>query len=334
MKIQNPHDKLFKATFANIEVAKDFLNNYLPQNIMNIVDIDTLEPQKDSFINKELKEEFSDLLFSVNINQNEGYLYFLFEHKSYTSRDVSFQLLKYMIEIWEAKINKEGVIELPIVIPIIIYHGKDKWKIKTTLGEMIDGYAELPEDIKKYIPNYEYLLYDISRFTDKEIKGKAQLKIMLTIYRDIFTKYGKGLDESILKSVEYLLELEDKQTGIEYFETLMRYVFSARTDMTEADVKEMVEIIGETYPEGSETIMTIAERFMEKGAIKGKEEGLKEGEAKALAKTAIRLLTKKFGPLTGDIRAKIEKLDTVTLEFIIDGIFEYNTLEDVKKYIQ
>ena len=87
---------------------KDFLNNYLPQNIMNIIDIDTLEPQKDSFINEELKEEFSDLLFRVNINNKDGYLYFLFEHKSYISKDVPFQLLKYMIEIWEAKMKKEG----------------------------------------------------------------------------------------------------------------------------------------------------------------------------------------------------------------------------------
>jgi hypothetical protein len=47
MKIQNPHDKFFKETFGNVTVTKDFLNNYLPQNIMNIIDIDTLEPQKD-----------------------------------------------------------------------------------------------------------------------------------------------------------------------------------------------------------------------------------------------------------------------------------------------
>ena len=43
MQIQNPHDKFFKETFSNIEVAKDFLLNYLPQNIIENVDINTLE---------------------------------------------------------------------------------------------------------------------------------------------------------------------------------------------------------------------------------------------------------------------------------------------------
>ncbi|SMB91825.1 Putative transposase, YhgA-like [Desulfonispora thiosulfatigenes DSM 11270] len=31
MKIQNPHDKFLKKTFSNIEVTRDFINNYLPE---------------------------------------------------------------------------------------------------------------------------------------------------------------------------------------------------------------------------------------------------------------------------------------------------------------
>jgi len=61
-----------------------------------------------------------------------------------------------MIEIWDSKIKKEGTNELPIIIPLVIYHGKDNWNIKITLGEMINGYEELPKDIRKHVPNYEY----------------------------------------------------------------------------------------------------------------------------------------------------------------------------------
>jgi len=77
MKIQNSHDKFFKETFSNIEIAKDFLNNYLSENIMKVIDLDTLKPEKDSFINEELKETFSDMLYSVIINERKGYIYFL-----------------------------------------------------------------------------------------------------------------------------------------------------------------------------------------------------------------------------------------------------------------
>ena len=164
MKLHNPHDKFFKETFGNTEIAKDFLNNYLPQNIINIIDIDTLQPQKDSFINKELKECFTDLLFKVNINESEGNIYFLFEHKSYVSDDIPLQLLKYMLEIWDSKTKKQKTMKLPIIIPLVIYQGKDNWDIKTSLGEIITNYESLPQDIRQYVPNFKYLIYDISPY--------------------------------------------------------------------------------------------------------------------------------------------------------------------------
>lgn len=314
MKIQNPHDKFFKETFSKVSVAKDFLNNYLPQSIMNVIDIDTLEPQKDSFINEELEEGFSDLLFKVNINKREGYFYFLFEHKSYASKDIALQLLKYMIEIWKEKIKKEGTNELPIIIPLVIYHGKDNWNIEITLGEMINGYEELPKNIKKYVPNYEYLLYDISRYTDEEIKGEVQLRIILNIFRDVFTKDSRGLQESILEAVEYLVELEDKQSGIEYFETLMRYIFSARANLTETDVKEIIEKIETTYPEGSEVVMTLAERFMEEGLMKGLEKVVRKSIIKGLT-------TEDIIEITGLKKEEIEDIRKRMLDEAKDDIY-------------
>lgn len=83
------------------------------------------------------------------------------------------------------------------------------------------------------------------------------------------------------------------------------------------------------FKEGSEVVMTLAERYMEKGM----EKGLEKGETDALVKTAIKLLTKKFGILPEEFKSKILKLDNLTLEIIIDGIFEYKNLDDIKKYI-
>ena len=48
----------------------------------------------------------------------------------------------------------------------------------------------------------------------------------------------------------------------------------------------------------------------------------------------MRQSCKKFGIISEEIKAKISKLDTTTLEIIIDGIFEYKDLDDIKKYIQ
>ncbi|CDI40912.1 conserved protein of unknown function [Tepidanaerobacter acetatoxydans Re1] len=97
-------------------------------------------------------------------------------------------------------------------------------------------------------------------------------------------------------------------------------MFNARADLTTKDVDIMVKKIDNIYPKGSEVVMTLADKLREEGR-------------EALIKTAIKLLTKKFGSLPEEIRVRISKLDLVTLEVIIDGIFEYESLEDVKKYI-
>lgn len=99
LKLQNPHDKFFKESFGDIDVAKDFLLHYSPKEVLQILNLDTLEPQKDSFLTPELEESFSDLLFKVDICDKEGYLYLLFENKSYLDKGTILQLLKYMLEI-------------------------------------------------------------------------------------------------------------------------------------------------------------------------------------------------------------------------------------------
>ncbi|MCX7951838.1 MAG: Rpn family recombination-promoting nuclease/putative transposase [Clostridiales bacterium] len=342
MKLQNPHDKFFKETFSNLEVAKDFIQNYLPESIVKIIDLDTLELQKDSFINEKLQEVFSDMLFRVSINNNDAYIYFLFEHKSYISKQTALQLLKYMVEIWEMNIKKEGVGKLPIIIPLVIYHGSERWRVKTNLGDIIEGYNDLGEEIKRYIPNFEYLLYDLSMYKDEDIKGHVQLRIMLSILRDIFIKDARGIQETILKAASYLSELEDKQTGIQYFETYMRYIFSSYQDMTRSDFENIARKIEKTFIEGSEEIMTLADMFREEGMKKGIEEGIKEGiekgiekgEIMALVKTAIKLLTKKFGIIPIELKQKLQELDVSTLEIIVENILDMESLDELNKYIK
>jgi hypothetical protein len=59
-----------------------------------------------------------------------------------------------------------------------------------------------------------------------------------------------------------------------------------------------------------------------------------EAKREGVAKTAIRLLTKKFGVLAEDMRIKIEQLDAETLDIIVDEMLDYDSLEDVYKHLK
>lgn len=320
MEIQNPHDKFFKEMLGNVETAKDFIANYLPQQLLQVMDIDTLEPQKDTFINKELKENFSDLLYKVDICNQEGYLYLLLEHKSYVDKGIAFQLLKYMIEIWEAKRDKEQEKQLPIVIPLVIYHGRSAWTIPTSLSELLMGYDTLPEDIKGYVPNFEYELFNLSQFSDEEIKGNARTKIAVRLFRDMSTKTGKPLLWSFIQATHYLYELNDQQTALGVMKTMMHYLFSTAKDITQKDVEEMIHQIEMSHIDGGELAMTLADMWREEGMQKGIEQGIEKGiekgmaigETKALSNMALIQLTNKFGELPQNVRDAISKANTET----------------------
>jgi hypothetical protein len=98
----NPHDHFFKAVFTRPEAAGDFLRHYLPPEIIQHLDLARLMICKDSFIDPELAEHHSDLLYQVPLTGGgQGYVYVLFEHKSYPEPFIALALLRYMVRIWE-----------------------------------------------------------------------------------------------------------------------------------------------------------------------------------------------------------------------------------------
>ena len=93
-------------------------------------------------------------------------------------------------------------------------------------------------------------------------------------------------------------------------------------------------------------VMTLAQLFreegrekgllegMEKGMEKGIEKGMEKGKTEALLRTALKLLTKRFGFIPGELKTRISELDASTLDVMIDGILDYESLEEVKRYLQ
>ena len=89
------------------EEAQSFLDHYLPQEVVPPIDPGRLEICKDSFIDPELKTYFSDMLYPVRLHGEPGYMYVLFEHKSYEDRLIHLQLLEYMLRIWRLHVKQQ-----------------------------------------------------------------------------------------------------------------------------------------------------------------------------------------------------------------------------------
>jgi predicted transposase YdaD len=67
-------------------------------------------------------------LSNVSIDGKEGFVYLLFEHKSYFDKMTPVQMLGYIVDIWKLYNKQNKNEKLPPIIPILIYHGNRKWK--------------------------------------------------------------------------------------------------------------------------------------------------------------------------------------------------------------
>ncbi len=62
-------------------------------------------------------------------NGEEAYIYVLFEHKSYPEPLIAFQLLRYLVRIWERDLRQPGLVQLTPISPLVVYHGRAAWAV-------------------------------------------------------------------------------------------------------------------------------------------------------------------------------------------------------------
>lgn len=104
------------------ETARDFLAFHLPAPIHALCDMKTLKLESSSFIDDDLRESYSDVLWSVKTEQGPGYIYCLIEHQSTSNKLIAFRMMRYAIAAMQNHLDA-GYKTLPMVVPLLFYHG-------------------------------------------------------------------------------------------------------------------------------------------------------------------------------------------------------------------
>jgi hypothetical protein len=70
MSVHNPHDRFFRESFSRPEIARNYLEEYLPTDLLGRIDLDTLDLQEGTFIDESLREQQSDLLYQTRLKDD------------------------------------------------------------------------------------------------------------------------------------------------------------------------------------------------------------------------------------------------------------------------
>ncbi len=282
--MDNIHDKIFRENLSDINNAVAFLQNVLPTSILSLLDLGTLSMTNTTFISEDLKELFSDIIFSCKlINGKESYCSLIIEHKSYLDPYVGFQIGEYIFAAYRTQIKNRQ--PLKIIIPIIFYHHQKKW-IYRPIEDYFEGF---PEDLKAFIPKFDVIFSDVKNKSDEEIINIRNTAIASMFITQKHNNNIYALFENLGKIYEALQTNQERNS----FQKMIVYAFrSVESISNQNEIKDI--ILKKINEPANKLIMSLYDMLINEGEAKGEARGEARGEVKGIEKTTIQVVLKGF----------------------------------------
>ena len=228
--VHRPHDKLFRTVFADQRQAAALLQAHLPESIAGHLRWSSLALQDRTFVDDDLLDSESDLLFSIKRTAGHppAWLYVLLEHQSRPDRWMPFRLLKYCCLIWErARQQYPNERRLRPIVPLVFYQGRRRWRHPTEFAELFGA----PVRDWPWVPQFAHLLIDQSQVGPQAVRGRLQGRIaqlmMMARYRHrrealqhaarlLAQMLTGGGGEAVRPLVRYLLATQTCNTARRY----------------------------------------------------------------------------------------------------------------------
>ena len=181
------------------------------------------------------------------------------ENQTSLDRDMILRVISYDGATYKNQIGNEHIYP---VFTIVIYWGKNEWKVPTTLKERI----ECPTEIIDVVSDYKFKLIDMARLSDEEIdKFRDDFKFIAGILSKKRNYRPHDLD---IKHPEEVLDLLDAVLHDDRFKIMKSEIVRIKTEGREVDMCEFLD--------------ELEKRGMEKGI----EQGMEKGEEQATFRIA------------------------------------------------
>ncbi len=335
MGLDSPHDALFKEIFSRPEFAAVELRAVLPPALVQHIDWSTLTALPGSFVELGDRDRHADLLYQVELRGRPAFVYVLFEHQSGPSDFMPLRLLGYAVRLWERVRREDESAEfLPPVIPVVLHHSEAGWKSATSFQELFDSALVAELGLSDFLPSFRFLLDDLSHASDEELQQRAQreaehiVPVVLWALRD-----ARATDRLLASFAAWTTALSTAlraPSGKEALLAVFGYIALVAEILSPDAILDAIE---EAAPEAKDTIMTLAEIWLQQGIEKGLEKGRAEGIEKGIEKgeraVLAKQLTLKFGALDEAVRTRLEAASLAELDLWSERILTVTTLGEL-----
>lgn len=237
------------------------------------------------------------------------------EHKNSPHEATRLQLLRYIVRILTRCYRENERLPLPPVLPLVAHHGPDGWQMSC---EFQDLFGTVPGPLRPYMISFRHALVDFARTEDNALSAHVRLRAFLKALKCV-------LRPDLPERLELLLA-EGSQLPIVDVVQILAYIGKGPVPVSPEALREALRRL---MPDHAEEIMQgFGQQYFEEGEARG----IAIGEARAktaAARTLVRLLEKRFGPVSEALRARIFAADLASIEAWLDRAFEATEFNSV-----
>ena len=332
-EIPNPHNACFKDFFKDPEFVKAFIKYHIPEEICSLLDLDTVQVDLSGFVSEEHREYYADVMVTVQLkgHTENVNIYILLEHKSTPEFLTRLQILNYEVQKW-MDLKRKGQLQgyLPVIIPVVIYHGKGRWNFSRKFSDLFD----LPSEVlRPFVPEFKHMIHDISSMEDDEFKTTAILEIFHLLFKYI---HYPELETKLQEIYDLLETIPDKDKVKQYLQAIVQYV------AVQGPIS--LERLGDytrRLPGGDEAMQTAAQQIRQEvyNEVKQEQEKMlvereKRGELKATQETLIDVAGDFHGPLPNSLQDTIKTIESIdSLRTLTRKVYKTQSLEEFTELV-
>ncbi len=184
------HDSSSKLIFDEPVLCAQFLRDYIEDiPYLKNVQPEDIEDVSEQYVHFFAEERNSDRVKRINMkNDTPFFLISLIEHKTKVEYNVTMQIFRYMVYIWESYereeekrnkgISRQQGFKYPPILPVVYYEGRAEWTVPLDFkSRIMQGDA-----FTKYIPDFCYYLVPLRKYSDRELLDrKDEISLVMLI---------------------------------------------------------------------------------------------------------------------------------------------------------
>ena len=195
-KIEYTYEKILGKILKQKEEVVNIINEYIkPKDKITKENLDKYE-----IVSKKFKLKSSEIIYKLKNKE----MFFLIEHQSKIDTNMPYKILNSCVDIiqeWKKEKEMTKIKEYPLIVPIVIYTGKEKWNIQENIKEKQMKYV----NVEKYRIDLKYNLIDINKISISKLEKDKSIFSNMIMYKKSENK------EKAINKLEKVITQEEKE---------------------------------------------------------------------------------------------------------------------------